>query len=241
VRDRAFDPAGLKAVIFDVDGTLYRQGPLRLAMLWRLLRAHAVSPLRGLRTFRVLSAYRSAQEQLRAGTEDGDLASAQLRFASDRTRVAAPEVAACVAQWMEREPLPLLQRCVRPGALELLQACRARGLRLGVLSDYPADAKLEAMGLSGLFDVVACAQAAEIGVFKPNPRGLHVARERLGAAPGETLYVGDRPEVDAAAAQAAGMPCAILTRRPDANASTGWMQIAGFDDLRHKLLPEGPR
>ena len=54
-----------KAVIFDLDGTLYRPETLRRAMLLRLLHAHAVRPLRGLRTARVLRAYRNAQEHLR--------------------------------------------------------------------------------------------------------------------------------------------------------------------------------
>jgi len=207
-----FDAARLKAVVFDVDGTLYRQGRLRRAMARRLLLAHAARPLHGLRTFRVLSAYRKAQEHLRERPATTDLAEEQLRMACERSQADRAFVAACMARWMEREPLDLLAACMWPGLLEFIRECKARGLRTGVLSDYPAEAKLEALGLKGLFDVVLCAQAADIGVFKPNPRGLRVALERLGTTAGEALYVGDRAEVDAVAAAAAGVPCAIIAR-----------------------------
>src|SRR4051794_27917870 len=100
VAKSTFDVAGLKAIVFDVDGTLYRQSPLRRAMALRLLYAHAVRPLEGLRTFRVLSAYRKAQEHLRDGGVSADLAEAQLRFACERTKAERSFVAACVERWM---------------------------------------------------------------------------------------------------------------------------------------------
>ena len=48
----------LAAVIFDVDGTLYDQPPLRRAMAIRLMRCVAREPFTGSRTIRVLRAYR---------------------------------------------------------------------------------------------------------------------------------------------------------------------------------------
>jgi HAD superfamily hydrolase (TIGR01549 family) len=220
----------LKAIVFDVDGTLYRQGPLRRAMLLRLLTAHATRPLEGWRTVSALRAYRHAQERLR-GAPSGDLAATQLRLTCEHTQMDPVWVGERVERWMEREPLAFLGRYVQPGLVEFLDACRARGLRLGTLSDYPADAKLRALGVAHYFDVTLCAQAPEIGVFKPNPRGLHVAVERLGATPRETLYVGDRVDVDATAAKAAGVACAILTRTRRAQTSGLHVQAASYVQL----------
>jgi FMN phosphatase YigB (HAD superfamily) len=225
----------LKAVIFDLDGTLYRQGPLRRAMLFRLLRAYATRPLLGLRTVRVLAAYRNAQEHLRTAATADDLAEAQIQLACERTRADRPFVAECVERWMEREPLGFLKRFLRPGLVDFLQVCKAHGLRFGVLSDYPAEAKLQALGLAGVFDAVVCSRSLEIGFFKPHPLGLVTTLRRLGTRAAETLYVGDRPEVDAAAAQAAGMPCAILSHRPRAAGEVPWMEIAGFTHLHEAL------
>ena len=54
-----------KALLFDVDGTLYHQAPLRRAMSVRLLRHGIVRPLQGWRTLRTLSA---AQARTRGTT-----------------------------------------------------------------------------------------------------------------------------------------------------------------------------
>src|SRR5437868_813409 len=73
-----------EALIFDVDGTLYCQGPLRRRMLLRLLAAHLRHPWNGLKTMRMLSAYRKAQETLRWAPEATDFASAQIALAARR-------------------------------------------------------------------------------------------------------------------------------------------------------------
>jgi len=148
-------------------------------------------------------------------------------------------LAACVERWMEREPLAILGQHVQPGLVEFLDACRARGVRLGTLSDYPGDDKLRALGIAHYFDVTLCAQAGDIGVFKPNPRGLRVALERLGVAPLETLYVGDRVDVDATAAHAAGVPCVILTRARSAQTVPPYVQAASYHQLRDLLFGPG--
>ena len=51
-------------------------------------------------------------------------------------------------------------------------AARSARRPAGVLSDYPAEAKLQALGLAGRFSPVLCATDPEIGAFKPNPRGF---------------------------------------------------------------------
>lgn len=227
----------VKAVIFDVDGTLYRQPPLRRAMAVRLLRAHLVHPMRGLRTVRVIAAYRRAQEELREVAVDRDLAEAQLQMAAEHTGVDSAEVARCVARWMETAPLDLLARFAQPGLQQSLGELRSWGLRLAVLSDYPAEAKLEALGVAELFDVVVCAQDPEIGVFKPHPRGLEIVLKRLGIDASEALYVGDRAEVDAASAAAAHVPCVILAESRSGAAGLGFIQSTSFREMAKMLEP----
>jgi FMN phosphatase YigB (HAD superfamily) len=57
-----------------------------------------------------------------------------------------------------------------------------------------------------------CARAdPEIGVLKPNPRGFLHACEIWGLDPQDVLVVGDRAEVDAAGAAAAGMSSVIVS------------------------------
>jgi HAD superfamily hydrolase (TIGR01509 family) len=138
---------------------------------------------------------------------------------------------------MEKEPLALLQRFVDPALRAFLRAARTRGVRLGVFSDYPAATKLHAMGLTEFFDVVVAAQDAGVNRFKPHPSGLLEALRRLDAAPDRALYVGDRHEVDGAAARAAGVPCIIVGRRPRPVASEGWIAVSDYAALHAMLFP----
>jgi HAD superfamily hydrolase (TIGR01549 family) len=224
-------PGNLKALIVDVDGTLYRQGPVRRAMLWRLLCSHIGHPAQGLTTLRLLRAYRIAQEKLRRSSLfDGDLAAEQLRLACKHVKVEPEVVHSCVGRWIEQEPLQFLARSLRDGVMEFLEAVVNRGLRLGVLSDYPAVAKLEAMGMAHFFDVIVTAQDPEVQAFKPNPQGLKVALERLGVRKREAVYIGDRPDVDVSAASSAGLACVIMGRRNVVD-RRGWIEISSYRDL----------
>ena len=82
----SFKPAQLKAVIFDVDGTLYRKKPLRFAILARLVGTYKSQPGKLLLTLRFLRAYRKAQEILRRTQPQVDsIGEEQLRLACKRT------------------------------------------------------------------------------------------------------------------------------------------------------------
>jgi FMN phosphatase YigB (HAD superfamily) len=82
-----------------------------------------------------------------------------------------------------------------------------------VFSDYPANEKLNAMGIYDYFDAVSCAQDKDIHQFKPNPRGLHTVLEQLGVLPWEAIYIGDRPQIDGIAADRSGMDWIIIGSR----------------------------
>ena len=244
-------PPRLAAIVLDVDGTLYRQGPVRRGMLWRLLRAHLVRPLAGLRTMRALQAYRVAQEELRAlaaagGAPSADgMAAEQLRRAAERAGVEARELAPLVERWMERAPLDLVAAAARPGLNAFLDAAAARGIRLGVLSDYPARPKLAALGVEPRFASVLCAQDAAIGAFKPDPRGLRAVLAALDVPPERALFVGDRAEVDAAVAARAGVACVLVgraARQPGGAPGAGppaeaVSRVRDFTELARRLFP----
>jgi FMN phosphatase YigB (HAD superfamily) len=219
-----------KAIVFDVDGTLYDQRPLRRAMAARLIRHATRAPLRNWRTILVLRAYRAIHEQLRhSGPGTADLATVQIERVARHTGVNTEVVREIVRQWMEVEPLPLLATYARPGMASFVGMARARGIRLGVLSDYPCDDKLHALGLGGFMDVVLCAQDPAVQRLKPDPRGLLMAFARLGVEAADALYIGDRPDVDAVAAERAGARCVIVSSRRRSAAPSS----AFVDDFSH--------
>ncbi|ABF45411.1 HAD-superfamily hydrolase subfamily IA, variant 3 [Deinococcus geothermalis DSM 11300] len=91
-----------------------------------------------------------------------------------------------------------------PGAREVLTELRARGLRIGVLSNtLPSiDRTLTALGLADLVDVAVASCTA--GVHKPEPGAFEYALTRLGLPAETVLFVDDRPE-NVAAARALGL------------------------------------
>ncbi len=69
----------------------------------------------------------------------------------------------------------------------------------------------EIPGAGAWISVVVTATGVEpIYAGKPAPYLLELARQRLGTPPEASLVIGDRLETDIAAAQAAGLPCALV-------------------------------
>jgi HAD superfamily hydrolase (TIGR01509 family) len=205
----------IRAVLFDVDGTLYRQNLLRLLMGLELLTMPLGRPAKAVRRWRALQAFRRSQEHLRTSNGHGAaLARQQAQAASVASGLPLAEVEALVDEWMQQRPLKYLRWCKAAGLEALLTRLEARRVRVGVLSDYPALAKLRALGLDGRFDPILCATDMDIGALKPSPRGYLKACEMWNVKPEDVLYVGDRVDVDAAGAAAAGMQCAIVSTRP---------------------------
>jgi putative hydrolase of the HAD superfamily len=208
----------IRAVLFDLDGTLYHQTPMRVLMALEFAALSLASPFRARRRWRALSAYRQAQEQLRKrpGSTCGPLS--QVDMAAERTGMRPQQLTAIVDEWMLRRPIKYMRWCRAAGVLELLGFLAAKGIKVGVLSDYPAETKLAALGLSGCFSLVLCSTDPGVASLKPDPRGFRVACDRWQLDPREVLMVGDRIDVDAVGAAAAGMPCVIIGRpRADHN------------------------
>ena len=229
--------APLRAVLFDVDGTLYRQAPLRRRLAFALLRAYVASPREGLAVARALAAYRRAQEQLRASPHRyADLGAEQIARAASLATCDEAWLHGLVAQWLERAPLALLAGAAWPDAVDCLRFLRAAGLRLAIVSDYPADAKLRALGVDGLFDVVVSAQDPAVGQFKPSHSGITAALRRLGVASREAVYVGDRAAIDAPAAAAAGVECFIIGGHTPRTTRTPYRAVRDYATLAAALL-----
>jgi pyrophosphatase PpaX len=112
------------------------------------------------------------------------------------------------------------------GVSEMLDALRAAGRRLGIVTSKSADTTqmaFRAVGLREHFEVVVT--ASDTIEHKPSPAPLLLCLERFGAAAEGSLYVGDSP-FDIEAGRAAGMATAavawgvfgrdeLLAARPD--------------------------
>jgi putative hydrolase of the HAD superfamily len=99
---------------------------------------------------------------------------------------------------------------VPPGVSGVLDALRARGLRLVVVSN--ANGKLrhlfDRVGLARHVDLIL--DSHEEGVEKPDPRLFTTALTRSGATAPTTIHVGDLYQVDVVGARAAGIRGVLL-------------------------------
>src|SRR5215469_13074843 len=233
----------LKAIIVDVDGTLYSQPPVRRYVASRLFLHALRRPAGAWRTARALSAYRHAQESLR-GSSSPIAANLQLSWAAEKTGYGEDFVSGCVTEWMDRIPLPALAAARYSGIVTFLAWATERGLRIAALSDYNPHETIRALGLADFFSVVVHSQEPEVGVFKPNPKGLRIAQQRLDAQPHEVVYIGDRPEVDGAVALTGGVAGFILSPKlvqcpPGVEWASDWMQIRRFVEARMANISGG--
>jgi putative hydrolase of the HAD superfamily len=99
--------------------------------------------------------------------------------------------------------------------LDVLRGLRARGLRLGIVSNVTLRADLmrqdlDRLGIAPLMD--ASVFSSEVGVRKPDARIFQAALERIEAAAADTVFVGDRLLDDVSGARAVGMRT-VLTHR----------------------------
>lgn len=100
---------------------------------------------------------------------------------------------------------------VYPGVAQGLEQLRAAGLRLACLTNKPGEFARELLrvkGLASAFELVVGGDA--FTRKKPDPLPVLKTCEALGAAPRETLVVGDSGN-DAAAARGAGCPVLLVT------------------------------
>jgi len=93
-----------------------------------------------------------------------------------------------------------------PGAIEVLRMLRARGMRLGILTNGFSEThreKIAMLQIGEFFDAIFIAD--EVGMIKPDPLLFAHACTTLGSAPSRSAMVGDRYERDVQGALEAGL------------------------------------
>lgn len=184
----------IEVVSWDVDGTLYDLGRLK-RLLWRAALARAYDP----RTFlhmRVLGKFVAETDAVRAAGGACDRES----WRRHRHRSSAVE-----RRWLG----PAIGRAgLRHGVREAIDAITSRGIRQVVVSDFVADYKLDALGITGDFFKVFAGE--ELGFIKPSPHLFRAVARHLDVSPERILHLGDRDDRDGVAARSAGCRAIIV-------------------------------
>lgn len=214
------DVSAIRAVVFDVDGTLVNS----------LEGIHAAASRAA-----ALFGYEVPFDAVRRAMNGGESLWDLVLPADKRGDV---ELTAILRSQTMRHWPAVLAESVRvfPGLEETLRRLRAAGMRIAICTGSRGESflPLQRAGLMEFFEPVVTANDVEQP--KPHPEGLHRCLERLGCRPDEAVYVGDSRH-DVQAGRAAGMRViGVLTGAADSAA----LSAAGADRViaGHHLLPD---
>lgn len=182
----------IKAVIFDLDGTLIDSNWAHLQS-WR-----GALKILGVR-------FRDQEVIDKLGLRTVDIARQLLSNHGEQTIGKLVELKSQLFEdtWrLEVKP--------RYGALGMLRIMKARGVRSAVASSNNTDRILKIVkyfGMDALLDAIVGINEVEQG--KPDPALVTTAIKKLGVAPKESIYVGDS-RYDVEAGRAAGAKTALV-------------------------------
>lgn len=191
----------LKAVAFDLDGTLYPNSVLYLRVIPLFLRHPRIFRRFGwvrrkIRKIRPIDDFYALQADLFAKVMGIDVQSSKKMI----EEIIYPTWESILGE-----------ADLFPGVRDVFAELDAMGLKRGVLSDFPVQRKLELLHITEKWDYAYSSE--QVGYLKPNPEPFYHLSEALSLEPAEILYVGNHFEYDMVGASQTGMKTAYLSRR----------------------------
>ncbi len=187
----------IRAIIFDLDGTLYPMTK-RFKPLFALF--SIPHPLR-------LPGYMKLRDQFRGEARE----SSEVIMGEINTLIETTFGVKSGANWQEKDFYPAFYSTLklqpkRPHVNELIAELKSKGYRLVVLSDFgKVPERLKALSIdTEPFELLLSSE--ELGGFKPHTCPFEKALEQLALPAENVLMVGDRDETDGEGAEKMGMP-----------------------------------
>jgi putative hydrolase of the HAD superfamily len=203
-----------RAVLFDALGTLVELAPPAPRLQAELEARFGVRPTEEEAQAAMAAEIRFYRRHLDEGRDRDSLAALRAQCAAALRSALPPAAQARLPPPAELVDALLASLHFAPfsDVVPALEAYRARGLRLLVVSNWDVSLHevLANVGLSPLLDGILT--AAEAGVPKPAPGIFRQALRLAGVTPAEAIHVGDSVEEDVAGARAAGIEPVLLDR-----------------------------
>jgi len=201
----------IEGIAFDLDGTLYPNHRFNTVLLPFIFKE-----------FRLLSAFGKARTVIRKEQEAPDFTpkpgSAFYTYQSEITAKllkAKPQlIHDKIDKLMYKGWEPLFKKVkLYKRSIETLAALKEAGFKLGLMSDFPPETKLEYLGLTNfpssqapIWDTVLCSE--QCGALKPHSLPFLKLASAMSLPPEKILYVGNSRAYDVAGAAKAGMKTA---------------------------------
>lgn len=192
----------IKAVAFDIDGTLYNQFSFSVRCVPFVMK-HLRFMLGFARVRKEL--HRNAA----AGKAYENFFETQAKMLADKLNSNPQQV----NDFIEKEIYTGWRKLFAkvkpyPFAFETIAALKTAGYKIALMSDFPPTQKNDVWGIAALCDAVVSSEAA--GTLKPHIKPFTELAEKLQILPAEILYVGNSLRYDVAGAKRAGMKTALI-------------------------------
>lgn len=188
----------IKAVAFDIDGTLYRTWKFNIRMPFYFL-PRSIFFLK----------YGMVRSIMHKSPATDNFIEIQAQHMAKKLHCSAQEAKdrldKVVYKGLEKK-FASIKPC--KGVVSFIKRLKDNGYKLGILSDFPPEQKGSIWGIRDLCDVVLGSE--EAGALKPDATPFLKLAEQLGLAPEEILYVGNNHKYDVAGAKNVGMKAAWI-------------------------------
>jgi putative hydrolase of the HAD superfamily len=194
-----------RAIFFDVGGTLIRPYPSVGAVYASVACRHGIN--------RTADEMEGAFRQSWAVLKRPGLTVSRKEWWRELVfRVLGQENEACFEELYETFARPEVWQ-VFPDVDDTLREARARGLHVGVISNWDDRLRklLDGLRLAPHFDSMTI--SCEVGVEKPNAEIFLTALRAAGVPASEAIHVGDCYEADVRGAEEVGMSAVLLDRQ----------------------------
>lgn len=196
-----FDVSTKKAVLFDLDDTLYSRVDAARMTFFGMLREN-LYPDRSDEFIREAVGYMMTKVKHNSMIHEDTFRALLEKYPPDKPYVRA----ACVDYYYEHicefaKPFP--------EPLAVIKKLREMGIKTAIVTNIPVERvesqrrKIAALGIADLFDAIVI--SGEFGIHKPDRRIFDHAAGLLGVSNGQCVFVGDDPTSDVQGALNADM------------------------------------
>lgn len=201
-RKKYYNAAMIKAIAFDIDGTLYKSS----SFAWRCI-PFTVKNFRFMIQFGAVRKALRSEKVRTASADEFFLLQAQMLAARLGWTVA--QTKQFINERIYRGWKDIFKKIkAYPRAHETIRYFHERGLKVGLLSDFPPEQKNDIWGIADLSDAIIGSE--NCGALKPDILPFLKLAATLCVNPKDILYVGNSYRYDIVGAKNAGMKTAYI-------------------------------
>ena len=195
----------IKAVAFDIDGTLYPSVTFYLKLTGYVIK-----------NIKFFMSFGKVRKVMHRTAPLADFYEYQSRLLAEELGVSSEEAKIKANDIVYEGLKPYFKKTkTYPFVYDTIVALKSSGLKIGILSDFPPEQKGSIWGIRTLCDV--CIGSEESGALKPSKYPFGILCQKLELKPEEILYVGNSKKYDILGAKNAGMKTAYILK--------GWRKI----------------